>query len=394
MIILQNALNKQYKYLLRWMWKCDKNFFKDFFPSILKHKTSIMNKLTLEKGKRSKKVCERNSHFLAKESFAPFWDKVEKRCFSLVWKITNDDYICIDEVDIAKPTAKLMEWIQKIRDGSSWKIVNWYMFHWVSIKWIPVIMEQEDLYNKFKWEYFVKIVNKIIKYTKRKWTFLLDAGYDIASYFEFLNKKNIKYIIRAKKNRWYFDINTKKKMKLKEFKDWIFEVQIPNVEKNMFLHIKTNKGYDEPIRIISNNKNIDTGEYKKRWEIESIFKTMKQEFKMEKIQASNLQVLTNMVSIIMLSVALSKSLYDINSNFKWTTFFQSGNLFSNRFKKYTHKLWLTMNKNSIIWFISHTINGMYKNWWSIKKKVINKNPIEKAQLRLFTISDFLKTGEI
>jgi len=84
----------------------------------------------------------------------------------------------------------------------------------------------------------------------------------------------------------------------------------------MFLHIKTNKGYDEPIRIISNNKNIDTGEYKKRWEIESIFKTMKQEFKMEKIQASNLQVLTNMVSIIMLSVALSKSLYDINSNFK------------------------------------------------------------------------------
>jgi len=84
----------------------------------------------------------------------------------------------------------------------------------------------------------------------------------------------------------------------------------------MFLHIKTNKGYDEPIRIISNNKNIDTNEYKKRWEIESIFKTMKQEFKMEKIQASNLQVLTNMVSIIMLSVALSKSLYDINSNFK------------------------------------------------------------------------------
>ena len=338
MIILQNALNKQYKYLLRWMWKCDKQFFKDFFPSILKHKTSIMNKLTLHKNKRSKKVCERNSHFLAKESFATFSDKIEKRCFSLVWEVKDDDYICIDEVDIAKPTAKLMEWIHKIRDGSTWKIVNWYMFHWVSIKWIPVIMQQEDLYNKFKWEYFVKIINKTVKYTKWKGTFLLDAGYDIASYFDFLNTKNIKYIIRAKKTRWYFDIKTQKKMKLKEFQDWIFEVKIPNVEKNMFLHIKTNKGYDEPIRIISNSKNIDTEEYKKRWEIESIFKTMKQEFKMEKIQASNLQVLTNMVSIIMLAVALSKSIYDISSDFKWTTFFQSGNLFSNRFKKYTHKL--------------------------------------------------------
>jgi hypothetical protein len=43
---------------------------------------------------------------------------------------------------------------------------------------------------------------------------------------------------------------------------------------------------------------------------------MKQEFKMEKIQASNLQVLTNMVSIIMLAVALSKSIYDVSSDFK------------------------------------------------------------------------------
>jgi hypothetical protein len=101
-----------------------------------------------------------------------------------------------------------------------------------------------------------------------------------------------------------------------------------------------------------------------------------------------------MVSIIMLAVALSKSIYDVSSDFKWTTLFQSGNLFSNRFKKYTHQKWLTMNKNSIIWFISHTINAMYKNWVKSNKKIINKNPIEKAQLRLFTIGSFVKIGEI
>jgi hypothetical protein len=33
-----------------------------------------------------------------------------------------------------------------------------------------------------------------------------------------------------------------------------------------------------------------------------------------------------------------------------------------------------MNKNSIIWFIFSVIEGMYKNWSSIKKKWINKNP--------------------
>ncbi|MCD5389811.1 MAG: transposase [Candidatus Pacebacteria bacterium] len=84
----------------------------------------------------------------------------------------------------------------------------------------------------------------------------------------------------------------------------------------MYLHIQTNKGYEQPMRVISNSKKIDTDEYKKRWEIETIFKTMKQEFKMEKIQAGSLQVLNNMVSIIMLAVALSKSIYDVNSDFK------------------------------------------------------------------------------
>ena len=53
-----------------------------------------------------------------------------------------------------------------------------------------------------------------------------------------------------------------------------------------------------------------------------------------------------------------------------------------------------MNKNSIIWFISHTINGMYRNSRKKKKKIINRNPIEKAQLRLFTIGSLLKIGEI
>jgi hypothetical protein len=74
-------------------------------------------------------------------------------------------------------------------------------------------------------------------------------------------------------------------MKLKEFKDGIHKVKIEKVKKTIYLHIKSNKLYDEPIRILSNSKDIDTEEYKKRWEIETIFKTMKQEFEMEKIQA-------------------------------------------------------------------------------------------------------------
>ncbi len=394
MLILEKAINSQYKYLLKWMCVWDKKFFKDFFPALLEHKTSIMKKISLNIKRNMNKTYQRNSHFLAKESFAPLQNKIEKRCFWLVWEITNNSYICIDEVDIAKPTAKLMEWISRVRDWSRNTTCNWFVYHWASINWIPVIMQQEDLINKFKWEYFLKLIEKLIKFTKWKWTYILDAGYDIASYIDLLNDKWITYIIRAKKQRWFLNLKNNKKQKLKDFRDWIHKVKIENVKESVYLHIKTNHNFPEPIRIISNSIKIDTNEYAKRWEIESIFKTMKQEFEMEKIQAWTLQVLNNIVSIIMLAVALTKSIYDVSLWFKWTTLFQCETMFTNRFHKYAKHQWLTMNKNSIIWFISSIIQGMYKNHRKWKKKWINRKPWIKAQLKLFSMIELQKSGII
>jgi hypothetical protein len=43
-----------------------------------------MRKLSLNETINTKKICERNSYFLAKESFSPLPMKIEKRCMSLV----------------------------------------------------------------------------------------------------------------------------------------------------------------------------------------------------------------------------------------------------------------------------------------------------------------------
>ena len=88
--------------------------------------------------------------------------------------------------------------------------------------------------------------------------YVFDALYDIASYLDFLNEKGVKYIIRAKKDRWYFDVKDNKKMKLKEFKDGTYEVKIANVKKIVFLHIKTNESFPEPMRILSHSKDTNT----------------------------------------------------------------------------------------------------------------------------------------
>lgn len=70
------------------------------------------------------------------------------------------------------------------------------------------------------------------------------------------------------------------------------------------------------MRIYSNTPDRDILEYKKRWDIECIFKTMKQEYQMEKVQASSLQVIENIVATIQMAVAIAHQLYGIQHEHK------------------------------------------------------------------------------
>jgi hypothetical protein len=53
-----------------------------------------------------------------------------------------------------------------------------------------------------------------------------------------------------------------------------------------------------------------------------------------------------------------------------------------------------MNKNSIIWFISSVIQGMYKNWVKSRRILVTENLWVKAQLSLLNMINWWKTGEI
>lgn len=389
---LQKILNKEVWYLLKSKWKTDKRFFKEFFWNIVRDRTTVMNKLWVWTYKNPNKMTQKIKHFFEKDTFKDFPLKVEKRCFSMLWEIQKNDYIIFDEVDIAKQHSKKLEWLAKVRDGSTGKIVSWYMYHWVSIQWIPVILEYEDLTNNFKWKYFVNLVQKVKKYAQWKGIYVFDAWYDIASYIEFLNTMVRSWIIRAKKNRWYFDLKTNKKLKLKDFKDWVHKVKITGVKETVYLHIKSNPKFPEPMRILSNSRKTDVREYAKRREIETIFKTMKQEFQLEKLQTSSLVVFKNFVATIQLAMALTKTIYKENNSFKKNQRFILSNRFTSRFKKFTKMMWITMNANSIVKFISYCLSRMYKVQKKETKNYGNKNGWFSSQLSLFHGSDLVKTG--
>lgn len=393
-VAINDLINREYQYLLRGKNIWDKKFFKDFLSSLFIKKTTIMGKLSNSTTKNKEKISERNRHFLEKDSFSDFPLRIEKRCFALVWEITDEDYICMDEVDIAKPEARAMEWLSKVRDWSTGNIVSWYLFHWVSIKWIPVILEREDLWKDTKWLIFKRIVDRIVTHSKWKWTMLLDAGYDIESYLTYLESKKLKFIVRAKRNRVLFDVETKTYKKMKDFPVWTHKVRFPDIEEGLLLNVTKNEKFSELMRTMTNIPEIESNIiYFKRWEIEQIFKTMKQEFQMEKIRVQSLKILDNTIAIIQLVVWLSNALFNAQNKFRWTRQFRATEEFKKKFDKFARRNGLTMNRNSIVTFISETLERIFKYPPSYyKQKTINRNPSDSAQQRLFTINVLWKTG--
>lgn len=357
-----------------------------------------MSKIHQDSKKKAKKVCERNGHFLAKANFSKLPSKVEKRCFSLVWEITNDDYICMDEVDIAKPSAKLMEWIYKVRDGSQDRIVNGFMFHGVSIRGIPVILEQEDIQNNMKSEYFWSIITRLLKYTKGKGTIVLDAWYDSKAYMSFLLEKKAQFIVRAKRERILYNESGRKLWKMKSFSGGVHEVHLKQDSwklTKIYLYVKQFPWYANPMRIYSDTDDRDVLEYKKRWEIESVFKTMKQEYEMEKIQAWSLQVLQNIVATIQMAVAFATYLYGIQHQHHSKTFFKCDRFMIRKFEWFHWREWGSMNPNMYIRFLSQFIENDFKR--KSKKHFMkhrNTHPKNTAQQRLFSINKLRKTGGI
>ena len=380
-----SCLNREAGYISRWMRIWEKVFLRDFISALFIKKTTIMGKLWLNPHKNFEKNSERNRHFLEKESFLDFPTKIEKRCFRLVWKVEDTDYICMDEVDIAKPCAEKMEWISLIRDGSTWEIVNGYLFHGVSIRGIPVILERENLEKETKGMIFERIIHRVVSHTKKCWVFLLDAYYDIASYFDYLTKQKCMFIIRAKRNRILFDTSSQTYKKMKDFPVGIHTIHLPNREYLLFLHVIQNEKFSEPMRVITNTNDPHACEtYFRRWEIEQVFKTMKQEFGMEKIRTKSLRILDNIVATIQFIVALSHACFNTQNSFKWTRLFRITREFEKKFEKFTRRNGLTMNKNSIITFISFFLEQFYKQSPRHPSKHMNRNPLDSSQQRLFT----------
>jgi len=89
-----------------------------------------------------------------------------------------------------------------------------------------------------------------------------------------------------------------------------YEVTFTKLSKSCFLVVYKHPKCKKPIRVLSNEKDPDIVErYLKRWEIERIFKSGKQEYDFEKIGTKSAVKIDNLIAIVQLCLGISARIY-------------------------------------------------------------------------------------
>jgi hypothetical protein len=387
--ILKHIILNTVKSLSFWMKKSERKFIRTILENMLEYKTIVLSQLWDTDKKPAKELKNYYSFNLWKWEWSNLWEKVEKIMVKFIWKIDKENnFFCFDTVDTNKNSAKKMEWLKIVRDWSEWTMWNWLKWHWVSIKWILLYLKRERIKKNDKdktiiMDIFDEQVRKILDIFWKWYWILADRWYDDFKKFKLLIELGFFFCIRLKTNRNIKIIKWKGKWKTKlvwELKEWKYTVEIPWVKQHLYVFIKLFEWFKNPVRVISNkNDEKSIEKYLKRWEIERIFKTSKQEFDFEKVWTKSIQKTENLVYLVQLCLWISAYIYNkLHPKFE---FIQDKNKnitlekLSKKITPFLKKKGVTLNRNSITSFISYYMkfirkmkfyfwNNTIKQWFS------------------------------
>ena len=380
------------------MKKPDRNFFRRYLESTLEYRTTILSRLGNTLQTDAKYLLKYFSRNLWKGSFVDLPSKVFSILCKLSGKLNPDACFCLDSVDLNKYSAQKMEWLSKVRDGSTGDITNGYVLNAVSVNGTPVILEREELEDwdegkTTRFDIFSAQIGKIIASFWSGYWILADRLYDDVKKFNLLIWKKFRFAIRLKKSRYVTIIAGPeewiwKRVRTGDLPEWAYEVTFPKLIQTCYLVVLTLPKYKNAIRVLSNEKNPKIVEqYLKRWEVERIFRSGKQEFDLEKIGTMSKQKIDNLIAMVQLCLGISAYVYkriELNSTNENEQTKRKAVVDATTFRKelvkYLKRVSLTFNRNSIIRFIGEYMKKVKKMKYSLKWATIK--PLSSSQLCL------------
>jgi len=385
--ILKHTLVNVKKSITFWMWKVEKKFFSKILDNLIEYKTPVLSQLWNWLKEWNKVLRKYYTNHLWNEEWLNLPNKVVKIMIKFIWNIDKEkDFFCFDTVDSNKNSAKKMEWLKIVRDWSRRTFWNGYVWHWVSIKSIPLFLDREWIVEKkeekstLKFDIFEKQLSKILSIFGAWYWVLADRWYDDKEKFNLLIKLNFNFVIRLKKNRNILVLEWKNKWEIISvwtLEEWNYIVKVDWIKDNLYIFVKKLKWQINPIRVISNiNDENNVLKYLKRWEIERIFKTLKQEYNFEKIWTMKIQKTDNLVALIQLSFWISAYIFNELEAKKLKIERKSESIscekILKKIKPFLKKKDLTLNRNSITNFLWYYIKLIKKVKFNLKvtQKVI------------------------
>lgn len=392
--ILKHVVVNVNKSVTYGMKKPDKKFFECIFESMLEYRTTVLSTLGDTKQKKAKDLLKYFSQGLGRKGIRNLSEKVCKVLVRFIWKVNSDMLFCFDGVDINKNSAKKMEGLKVVRDGSEGTFWNGFIFNSVSVYGIPFlfdreyVLEWEEELKNTRFRIFSEQVWKIISLFGGDHWVVADRLYDDVKKFNLLIEQKMKFVIRMKTSRKVTILVQEqrthgekasenivwKTLKIGSIGAGRYAITFEGLLQPCFLTVQLFPKYDNPIRVISNIDNPQNVErYLKRWEIERVFRSEKQEFDLEKIGTQDIHKTDNLVALVQLCLGVSAYIHNkLNPVHEFgqekkavtTTFF------SKYFKVFLNEKWLKANRNSIIAFIGEYMKKVWKMKYFFRRSTL------------------------
>jgi hypothetical protein len=227
--------------------------------------------------------------------------------------------IAYDLTDISKESARKMEKISKVFDGSKREVTNGYTLHGLGVNGILLKLEVHEGAELTQNQVRKEIVEKYSNKLEGKGIWVFDRGNDDKAFFKFLRHKlNVQFVARLRSNRSVLVKETGAIIQVKDLVPGQYQVYLMN-KYNTEADLRTeftlviSKHLDDekqPIRLLAALNNVYSSVeivniYLQRWGIENIFKRAKQKFNLEKIRVLNYKKFVNLIALIQFAINVS-----------------------------------------------------------------------------------------
>src|SRR3989339_1596885 len=313
---IQDSIKNNSRFVFHGLTKPQKKALSEVVRGLFTAGEPILRHIAQDETKSAKKQAEKYSYHLGNVQIQ---EKVEELALKQAQKqIRKRTVIAYDLTDISKESAKKIEKLSKVWDGSKRKVATGFSLHGVGINGILTKFQMHDSNQFTQNQIRKKIVTEIAEKLGKKGIWAVDRGNDDKQFFKFL-RQNLKvdFIARLRDNRQVVMKETGDIIQVKNLRAGKYAIYLMNKNNNNVdlsceytLIIANHLEDKEPIRLIHSlkygySKNQIVNMYLERWGVENIFKREKEKFELEKIRVLKYEKFVNLVALVQLAVLVS-----------------------------------------------------------------------------------------